>query len=225
MPTSSLGEVLRGRTGLSPIMVGRTAALQRLLGLIDSAEVAALDAPEVALVSGEPGIGKTRLLRELLERLPADVTVLSAQAQPGSLGRPFDVIGQLAPPGADPATGAAAAIEAAVATGRTVLLVEDLHWADADSAHLIEHLAVRPWPQLVVIGTYRPTDLSPKAPGGELVLRLERQSSVEQIRLDRLDRTEVGLDARGDRAAGRRRRPRSRPCSGAAAASRSSSRS
>ena len=134
MPTSSLGEVLRGRTGLSPIMVGRNAALQRLRGLIDSAEIAALDVPEVALVSGEPGIGKTRLLRELLERLPADVTVLSAQAQPGSLGRPFDVIGQLAPPGADPATGAAAAIEAAVATGRTVLLVEDLHWADAGTA-------------------------------------------------------------------------------------------
>ena len=191
MAASSLGEVLRGRTGLSPIMVGRSAALQRLRGLIDSAEVAALDAPEVALVSGEPGIGKTRLLRELLERLPADVTVLSTQAQPGSLGRPFDVIGQLVADGVDPATGAAAVIEAAVGAGRTVLVVEDLHWADADSAHLIEHLAVRPWPQLVVIGTYRPTDLSPKAPGGELVLRLERQSSVEQIRLDRLDRGEV----------------------------------
>lgn len=191
MSTSSLDEVLRGRTGLSPVMVGRSAALQRLRGLIDSAEVAALDAPEVALVSGEPGIGKTRLLRELLERLPADVTVLGTQAQPGSLGRPFDVIGQLATPGTDPAAGAMATIEAAVAAGRTVLVVEDLHWADADSAHLIEHLAVRPWPQLVVIGTYRPTDLSPKAPGGELVLRLERQSSVEQIRLDRLDRAEV----------------------------------
>ena len=202
MPTSSLGEVLRGRTGLSPIMVGRNVALQRLRGLIDSAEVAALDAPEVALVSGEPGIGKTRLLRELLERLPADVTVLSAQAQPGSLGRPYDVIGQLAPQGVDPATGAAVTIEAAVAKGRTVLVVEDLHWADADSAHLIEHLAVRPWPQLVVIGTYRPADLSPKAPGGELVLRLERQSSVEQIRLDRLDRAEVAamLGAIGGRS-------------------------
>ena len=198
----TLDAVLHGRSGLSPVMVGRSTALQRLLGLIDSAEVAALDAPEIALVSGEAGIGKTRLLRELLERLPADVTVLGAQAQPGSLGRAFDVIGQLAAPGTDPATGASAAIEAAVATGRTVLVVEDLHWADADSAHLIEHLAVRPWPQLVVIGTYRATDLSPKAPGGELVLRLERQSSVEQIRLERLDRTEVAsmLGAIGGRA-------------------------
>lgn len=202
MPTSNLDEVLRGRTGLSPIMVGRSAALQRLHGLIDSAEIAALDAPEVALVSGEPGIGKTRLLRELLEHLPGDVTVLSTQAQPGSLGRPFDVIGQLAEPGADPAIAALAVVEAAVAKGRTVLLVEDLHWADADSAHLIEQLALRPWPQLVVIGTYRPADLSPKAPGGELVLRLERQSSVEQIRLERLERPEVAsmLGAIGGRA-------------------------
>jgi DNA-binding NarL/FixJ family response regulator len=176
---------------MSPVMVGRGLALHRLLGVVESAEVAAFDGPQIALVSGEPGVGKSRLLHEMIAGLPADVTVLSAQAQPGSLGRPFDVIGQLAPAGTAPADGARATIEQAVAAGRTVLVVEDLHWADADSAHMLEQLVLRPWPQLVLVGTYRATDLSPKAPGGELVLRLERQHSVEQIRLERLDRVEV----------------------------------
>jgi hypothetical protein len=36
-------------------------------------------------------------LREFIDALPADVTVLTAQARPGSMGRPFDVIGQLVP--------------------------------------------------------------------------------------------------------------------------------
>jgi DNA-binding CsgD family transcriptional regulator len=176
---------------MSPVMVGRAVALHRLLGLVESAEIAAFDGPEIALVSGEPGVGKTRLLREMIERLPADVTVLSAQAQPGSLGRAFDVIGQLAPIGTPPAQGARQTIEDAVAKGRTVLVVEDLHWADADSAHLLEQLVLQPWPQLILVGTYRANDLSPKAPGGELVLRLERQHSVEQIRLERLDLVDV----------------------------------
>ncbi|MDP1877293.1 MAG: AAA family ATPase, partial [Actinomycetota bacterium] len=183
--------MLRGRTGLSPVMIGRHSALSRLLGLVEAAEVASSDGPEMALVSGEAGIGKTRLLREFIDAVPADVTVLTAQARPGSMGRPFDVVGQLCPPGDNPPAAARALLEAAIATGRTLLVVEDLHWADADSAHFLEQICMQPWPQLVIVGTYRGNDLSRKAPGGELVLRLERQHNVEQIRLDRLDRGEV----------------------------------
>ena len=183
--------MLRGRTGLSPVMIGRHSALSRLLGLVEAAEVASSDGPEMALVSGEAGIGKTRLMREFIDAVPADVTVLTAQARPGSMGRPFDVVGQLCPPGDNPPAAARALLEAAVATGRTLLVVEDLHWADADSAHFLEQMCMQPWPQLVIVGTYRGNDLSRKAPGGELVLRLERQHNVEQIRLERLDRGEV----------------------------------
>ncbi len=185
--------MLRGRTGLSPVMIGRHPALSRLVGLVEVAEVASGDGPEIALVSGEAGIGKTRLLREFIDGLPADVTVLTAQAQPGSMGRPFDVVGQLAFDEADADAGVSAGrvVEAAVAKGRTLLVVEDLHWADADSVHFVEQMSMRPWPQLVIVGTYRGNDLSRKAPGGELVLRLERQHNVEQIRLERLDRGEV----------------------------------
>lgn len=183
--------MLRGRTGLSPVMIGRHPALNRLLGLVEAAEVRSGDSPEIALVSGEAGIGKTRLLREFVEALPADVTVLTAQARPGSMGRPLDVIGQLGPTGDNTVATARAILDAAVAKGRTLLVVEDLHWADADSVHFLEQVCMLPWPQLVIVGTYRGNDLSRKAPGGELVLRLERQHTVEQIRLERLDRPEV----------------------------------
>ena len=183
--------MLRGRTGLSPVMIGRHPSLARLLGLVDAAEVRSSDGPEIALVSGEAGIGKTRLLREFIEALPGDVTVLTAQARPGSMGRPFDVVGQLGPAGDNSAATARAVLESAVAAGRTLLVVEDLHWADADSVHFLEQVCMQPWPQLVIVGTYRGNDLSRKAPGGELVLRLERQHTVEQIRLERLDRGEV----------------------------------
>ncbi len=183
--------MLRGRTGLSPVMIGRHTSLSRLLGLVEAAEVRSGDGPEVALVSGEAGIGKTRLLREFIEALPADVTVLTAQARPGSMGRPFDVVGQLGPAGDNSAATARRVLEAAVAAGRTLLVVEDLHWADADSVHFIEQVCMQSWPQLVIVGSYRGNDLSRKAPGGELVLRLERQHNVEQIRLERLDRGEV----------------------------------
>ena len=183
--------MLSGRSGLSSTMVGRAVALARLTGLVDAAEIASCDGPELVLVSGEAGIGKTRLLREFIARLPSNVTSMIAAAQPGSLGRAFDVVSQLCPPGGDPAHDVVAAIAASAAVGPVVLVVEDLHWIDADSAHVLEHLAQQPLPGLVIIGTYRPNDLSRRAPGGELIGRFERQHSVEQVRLDRLDRGDV----------------------------------
>ena len=111
--------MLRGRTGLSPVMIGRHGALTRLLGAVEAAEIASGDGPEIALVSGEAGVGKTRLLREFIAALPVDVTVLVAQAQPGSMGRPFDVIGQLADGAADVAEAVRHIIDVAVGNGRT----------------------------------------------------------------------------------------------------------
>ena len=183
--------MLSGRHGLSVTMVGRTAALARLTGLFDAIGVAAVDTPELVLVSGEAGIGKTRLLQEFTARLPSGVTSMLAAAQPGSLGRAFDVASQLCPEGGDPARDVLPLIAASVASGPVVLVIEDLHWIDADSAYLLEHIAQQPLPRLVIIGTYRPNDLSRRAPGGELIGRLERQHSVEQVRLDRLDPAEV----------------------------------
>ena len=167
----------------------------RLVGIVDAAEVMTGDQPAVALVSGEAGIGKTRLVRELIDSLPAAVVTLVATAQPGSLGRPGDAVvalaGESRPDRADPTTAAFEVVSAAVEHGRTLLVVEDIHWMDAASANVVDRISQQRWPELVVIGTYRPGELSRGQPGGELVLRLERRHAVEQIRLDRLDRTEL----------------------------------
>lgn len=173
-------------------MIGRADPLERLAGLLDAAEIGSGDLPFVALVSGEAGIGKSRLLQELVDTAPGDVTVQTVQAQPGSIGRAYHAVAQLAPDG-DPATAAFTAVAAAAEEGRTLLVVEDLHWADAASVGVLDTITQAPLPHLVVVGTYRPGDLTRGSPGGELVLRLERRHAVEQVRLDRLDRTEVGL--------------------------------
>ena len=70
------------------MMVGRDRELKVLTKL------AASDQPRVALIAGEPGIGKTRLINELLVTLPPEQLVLVGHAEPGSLSRPYEV-----PPG------------------------------------------------------------------------------------------------------------------------------
>ena len=74
---------------------GRTTALSRLTSLVRAADPTRSGeggSVAVALVAGEGGVGKTRLLRELVAETPADSVVLGGQAEPGSLGRPLDVV-------------------------------------------------------------------------------------------------------------------------------------
>ena len=79
--------MLVGRPGLSPQMIGRADELDRLARLVDADQ-----SPAVALVGGEAGVGKTRLVRELIDRLPPGTVVHAGQADPGSLGRPFELL-------------------------------------------------------------------------------------------------------------------------------------
>ncbi|HET9187423.1 MAG TPA: AAA family ATPase [Acidothermaceae bacterium] len=84
--SATVADVAVVRGGLSAVMVGRAAELRRLqamaLGLVE---------PRVALISGEPGVGKSRLVREFVATL-ADQPVLVGHAEPGELGRPFHVV-------------------------------------------------------------------------------------------------------------------------------------
>ena len=65
-------------------MVGRSTELDRLADLIGVGR-----APSVALVAGEAGIGKTRLVQELVGRAPRGTVVLAGQADPDTAGRPL----------------------------------------------------------------------------------------------------------------------------------------
>ena len=68
------------------MMIGREDELRRLVELASTPETA------VAILAGEPGIGKTRLVHELVGSVPPETTVLVGQAEPGSLGRPFELL-------------------------------------------------------------------------------------------------------------------------------------
>jgi DNA-binding CsgD family transcriptional regulator len=178
-------------------MIGRESELRRL------AQLAAAREPAVALIAGEPGIGKTRLVQELLSSLPAETVVLVGQAEPGSLSRPYEVLldaiddhpevdeqqlKALADPGRSPVerlhTGLAVLADL-VGDSPAVIVFEDLHWADSESAALFERIADQRGPRLL-IGTYRPDEVTRRQPVAGLLARMERRHAVTHVRLDRL---------------------------------------
>jgi DNA-binding CsgD family transcriptional regulator len=205
--------MLVGRSGLSPVMVGRAAELDRLVGLVDGRSD-----PSVALVAGEAGIGKTRLVQELVARVPTGTLVLAGQADPGAESRPMelfvDALGLLAtsdrydgPDRHDPGL-----LEAVQDTERTadervragvelvrqltagvagVVVFEDLHWADSESLSVFEQLAEPGGGRLLLVGTYRPDGLSRRHPASGLLPRLERRHSITHIQLGRLSPADV----------------------------------
>src|SRR5262245_29841651 len=78
--------MLAGRTGLCPVMVGRGMELARLQRALSA------QGTQVVLVSGEAGVGKTRLLRELAGTMPQGARLLAGQASQGVPARPFQLL-------------------------------------------------------------------------------------------------------------------------------------
>jgi DNA-binding CsgD family transcriptional regulator/tetratricopeptide (TPR) repeat protein len=187
-------------------MVGRGAELQRLTRL-----VGARPDPAVALIAGEAGIGKTRLVKELVAGVPVGTVVLAGQADPGGESRPLelflDALGRV--PGddhsdlveaigdsrrtAEERTRSGVELVRQLTAGATGLVVfEDLHWADLESVTIFEQLAEPGGGRLLVVGTYRPDGLSRRHPAAELLPRLERRHSVTNVQLARLSPADVG---------------------------------
>jgi DNA-binding CsgD family transcriptional regulator len=186
-------------------MVGRDADLGRLRGLLGASPT-----PAVALVAGEAGIGKTRLIQELVGSVPAGTVVFAGQADPGTVGRPLElfldaisrtpadadgehlaVVRDGERPAEERIRAAVALIQGVTAGGRGVVVFEDLHWADAESLAVFELLAEPDAGPLLLVGTYRPDGLSRRHPAAELLPRLERRHSVTHVQLDRLAPAEV----------------------------------
>ena len=101
-------------------------------------------------------------------------------------------------------SAAAALLVDAAARAPVLIVLDDLHWADASSLRLLSHLARYSDPApLLILGTYRDTDL-PHAPQlADTLVDLNREHLDERILLD------------GPRRAGRRRAHRRRDAGGA----------
>jgi DNA-binding NarL/FixJ family response regulator len=200
-------------------MVGRDSELARLLALLDDAESSRA---ALALVSGDAGVGKSRLVCEV-SSLAANrgFTVLSGQCaelgdsvpylpladalrgaaqisavQDALANRP--ALGRLLPDGADRSEdgdrselarqqmfGAVLGLLSELAASQPVLLVlEDLHWADASTRDLVTFLSrMLHRERVALIGTYRTDDLHRRHPLRPLVAELQRLPSVSSIAL------------------------------------------
>lgn len=188
----------------------------------------------VVLVAGEPGIGKTRLVKEVCRlahdhggtvlwggceeelgipyqpfveaiRWYAGVAVLDdLHADLGALGGELIrlvpelerlVPGLEAPVSADPETERYRLFEAVVEllaalSGRAPLLLvlDDVHWAAKPTLLLLRHVLRAPAAlRVLVVATYRDTDLDRTHPLAEMLADLRREPGVERLALTGLD--------------------------------------
>jgi len=73
-----------------------------------------------------------------------------------------------------------------------VLVLEDLHWSDTGSLALLHHLSVADHPsRLLVIGTFRSTDLVPDDPLVDVLASLWRERGVSRVDLEGLTLDEI----------------------------------
>jgi DNA-binding CsgD family transcriptional regulator len=226
-----------GKTGpmqgrLCPIVVGRDAELDTLAQALSSA---AAGKGRCAVLVGEPGIGKSRLVREASARASAmGFAVAAGRAVPGSGSPAFRPVAdalarllrdhelpedkELAPwlPALAPLLDVAAnqdshAVSLAevapsvrgeallrlvrrVAPAGAVIVLEDLHWADADTVSLVEYLADSvDTEKLVLMITLRD---GPATAALEMTRRLRAAAGVVHITLMRLSPEQAATMAR-----------------------------
>ena len=85
----------------------------------------------------------------------------------------------------------------------TVLVLDDLQWSDSQSLRLLRHIVTSVESQrLLVVGTFRDTELAPSHPLRDLLGALQREPSISRIELEGFDDT--GVLAFMEAAAGQR---------------------
>ncbi|MFF4900728.1 AAA family ATPase [Streptomyces sp. NPDC001068] len=146
-------------------------------------------------------------LRALRAAMP-DELAAAAAGQEDELARLLPEFGE-APAGRHDEQGMARLFELTarllerVAAERTVVIaLEDLHWADASTRHLLSYLlrTLRTG-RLVVLATYRADDIHRRHPMRPLLAELDRLRTVRRIELARFTREEVGRQMAGILAA------------------------
>jgi DNA-binding SARP family transcriptional activator len=86
----------------------------------------------------------------------------------------------------------ASALEQAALAGPVLFVLDDLHWADRPTLQLLQHvLRTRARSPLLVLGTYRETDLTRTRPLAEALVDFRRERAFERIALHGLAEEEI----------------------------------
>ena len=161
----------------------------------------------LVLVAGEAGVGKTSLVRAFAGSVRRSTRILTGACDPLFTPRPLSPFGDVAVEtgGAlhallQQGSGAHDVFEAVrdeLADGATVLVLEDLHWADEATLDVLRLVGrrIEALPTLV-LGTYR--DELDRAHLLRMVLgELSSQPGIESVRLQPLSAEAVGAFAQG----------------------------
>jgi DNA-binding SARP family transcriptional activator len=223
------------RRAASDLFVGRRAEVDLLMRAWKDARAGD---PRVVFVSGEPGVGKTRLAAELAQIVSAEGTDVLYGHCEEDIGIPYqpwvealrhrigeepralfaelaadyvDALARLMPevarefgePASSPTNhpeaqryllfAAVVGLLARACSECPVLLVlEDLHWADKQSLLLLRHVIGSSDPRrLLIVGTYRPTDLDVDHPLTDVLAAMHRERQVQRLDMHGLSDTEV----------------------------------
>jgi class 3 adenylate cyclase len=142
-------------------------------------------------------------LTTLVQRLPDDALEAHVAERRGDLARVVPALTHrtgAAPPAADDPEAERYALIGAVADllarasalAPVLLVLDDLHWADAPTISMLRHLATQSDPlRVFVVATYRQTDLTASHPLTQAMAQLHRESSVEFVDLAGLDDAEL----------------------------------
>ncbi len=176
---------------------------------------------QVVLVSGEPGIGKTRLAHELTAVAEANgvlacwgravqddgspsywpfrqvLKLLARLHAPGPLAGDLSLLvpefgdGPAMSPG-ERFQVFEAVTEYLTGVGKVLIVLDDLQWADPPTVQLLVHLArAIRSAPVMILVTYRDTEISPAL--SDALASLAREETVSRIRLTGLSETEVAV--------------------------------
>ncbi|MFG2145945.1 AAA family ATPase [Streptomyces sp. NPDC048696] len=195
------------------LLVGGEAGVGKTR-LVEEFTSAACAAGAVVAVGGCVEIGADGLpfapfstaLRTLRRRLP-DELAAAAEGQEEELARLLPELGEASRESAQDGTArlfelTVRLLERIAAERTVVLVLEDLHWADTSTRHLLAYLfrTLRRG-RLVVVATYRADDIHRRHPLRPLLAELDRLRTVRRIELSRFNRGEVRRQLTGILAA------------------------
>jgi tetratricopeptide (TPR) repeat protein len=183
---------------------GQLSALERELAVVSERSRGRL-----VLVRGEAGIGKTALLRRFCDELARSVRVLWAACDPLFTPRPLGPLLDVArltegelrarvESGAKPHDVAVSLLGELEAPAPTVLVLEDIHWADEATLDVVRLIGrrVEAVPALL-LASYRDDQLDRSHPLRIVLGELPSGGPVTRLELARLSRASVAKLAEG----------------------------